>query len=67
MKEWSLKHAVRLSAFVASVAPLAVTLLDTLPWKPAVSLSAVVLAAGEVAQRVEDMKTQHASRPTPDE
>lgn len=60
MKEWTLRHVVRFSAVVAAVAPVAVALLDSLPWKSAAALSAAVLAAGEVAQRVENAKTLRA-------
>jgi hypothetical protein len=52
MKEWSLRHLVRLSAVVVAGAPVVVALLDTLPWDWAVSLSAGVLTAGETAQRL---------------
>lgn len=67
MKEWMLRHVVRFSAVVAAAAPVAVALLDTLPWQWAVSLSAVALAAGETAQRVEDVKTRLAYLTTPSE
>lgn len=67
MKEWLLTHIVRLSAVVGAVAPVAVAVLDSLPWDWAVSLSAVALAAGEAAQRVEDAKTQLAYLTTPPE
>lgn len=60
MKERVLRHAVRLAGVVVAAAPLAVALLDTLPWEWAVSLSAVALSAGEVAQRVENAKTLRA-------
>lgn len=52
MKEWTLRHALRLAGYVAAVAPVVVAVLDTLPWQWAVSLSAVALSAGETAQRV---------------
>lgn len=60
MKERALRHAVRLAGVVAGLAPVVVALLDTLPWEWAVSLSAVALSAGEVAQRVENDKTFRA-------
>lgn len=52
MKERLLRHALRLSAVVVSLAPVAVALLDSLSWGWAVPLSAAVLAAGETAQRI---------------
>jgi hypothetical protein len=60
MKERALRHVVRLSALVAAAAPVAVSVLDSLSWEWAVSLSAVVLTAGEYAQRVENSKTLRA-------
>ncbi|BET51756.1 hypothetical protein RGQ21_67380 [Kitasatospora aureofaciens] len=60
MKERLAKHVVRLAGAVGAVAPLVVSLLDSLPWEWAVSLSAVALSAGEVAQRVENAKTLRA-------
>lgn len=67
MKERLLKHVVRLSAVFVAVAPVAVAVLDTLPWEWAVSLSAVALTAGETAQRVENAKTRLAYWTTPPE
>lgn len=67
MKEWLIRHAVRSSAVVAAVAPVVVAVLDTLPWQSAVALSAVVLSAGELAQRVENAKTLRAYLATPSE
>jgi hypothetical protein len=67
MKTWILRNVVRFSATVAAVAPVAVAVLDTLPWKAAVSLSAVVLGAGELAQRVENAKTLRAYWTSPNE
>lgn len=52
MKERLLRHALRLSAVVVSLAPVAVALLDSLPWSWALSVSAAVLAVGETAQRI---------------
>jgi hypothetical protein len=57
MKEWLVRHVVRMSAVVVAATPAAVSFLGSLPWHWAVSLSAVALAAGETAQRVEDTKT----------
>jgi hypothetical protein len=67
MKEWTLRHVVRFSAAVAAGAPVAVALLDSLPWKSAATLSAAVLVASEVAQRVENAKTLRAYWTTPGE
>lgn len=67
MKEWLIRHAVRSAAVVASIAPVGASLLDTLPWKWAVSLSAVVLVGGEVAQRIGNSKTIRAYLTTPSE
>lgn len=52
MKERLVRHAVRLSAVVVAVAPVAVALLDSLSWEWAVPLSAAVLTAGEAAHRL---------------
>lgn len=60
MKEWMLRHVVRVSAVVAAVAPVLAASLDAMQWEAAGALSAVVLTAGEVAQRVEDSKTLRA-------
>jgi hypothetical protein len=60
MKERALRHVVRLSAVVTAAAPVVVSVLSSLPWEWAVSLSATALAAGEVAQRVENAKTLRA-------
>jgi hypothetical protein len=65
MKEWTLRHVVRFSAVIAAVAPVAVALLDSLPWQSATALSAAILAAGEIAQRVENAKTLRAYLATP--
>ena len=67
MKTWFVRHVVRFSAVVVASAPVAVALLDTLPWDWAVSLSAVALTAGETAQRVENSKTALAYLTTPPE
>lgn len=67
MKEWALTHVVRIAAVVAAVAPVVASALDVLPWKDAAGLSAVVLTAGEIAQRVEDNKTLRAFLTDPDD
>jgi hypothetical protein len=67
MKDWTLRHVVRLSAVVAALAPVAVSVLDALPWRWAVSLSAIALAAGETAQRIENVKTLRAYLTAPPE
>jgi hypothetical protein len=67
MKESILQHVVRICAVVAALAPVVVALLDSLPWESAVTLSAVVLAAGEIAQRIENDKTLRAYLTTPPE
>jgi hypothetical protein len=67
MREWVLRHVVRFSGVVVAVAPVAVAVLDTLPWQSAVTLSAVALSAGELAQRVENAKTLRAYLTSPDE
>jgi len=60
MKEWLVRHVVRVSAVVTALAPVAVFALDSLPFKWAAGLSAAVLTAGEIAQRVENAKTRLA-------
>lgn len=60
MKDWALRHVVRISAVATAAAPAVAALLDTLPWKDAAGMSAVVLSAGEFAQRVENLKTLRA-------
>lgn len=62
-----LRHVVRVAALVAALAPLAVSALDYLPWEWAVSVSAVCLTAGEIAQRVENSKTLRALLESPPE
>ena len=52
MKEWTLRHGLRLAGVVTAVAPALVSVLDSLPWQWAVGLSAVVLSASEGAQRL---------------
>ena len=51
MKEWTLRQGYRLAGVVTAISPAVVALLDSLPWAWAVTLSAVVLSAGEAAQR----------------
>lgn len=65
MKEWVVRHVVRVAALVAALAPVAVSILDVLPWPAAAGLSAAVLTAGEYAQRVENAKTLRAYLMTP--
>ena len=60
MKEWLVRHVVRVSAAVTALAPVVVFTLDSLPFPWAAGLSAVVLTAGEVSQRVENAKTRLA-------
>lgn len=67
MKEWALRHIVRCSAAVSALAPVAGAVLEFLPWEWALSLSAVIVAAGEAAQRIENVKTLRAYRTAPPE
>jgi hypothetical protein len=52
MKEWMFRHGLRLAGVVTALSPAVVAFLDSLPWTWAVALSAVVLSAGETAQRL---------------
>lgn len=67
MKEHLVRHAVRVASVLAAVAPVAVSVLDSLSWEWAVSLSAVMLTAGEYAQRVENAKTLRAFLVSPED
>lgn len=67
MNEWVLTHVVRVSALVAALAPVVASVAEVIPWQGAVPLSAMVVTAGEIAQRVENGKTLRALLTTPPE
>jgi len=67
MKDWLIRHVVRVATVVAAMAPVVASLVSSLPWEYAAGISAVIVSAGEVAQRIENDKTLAAYLETPTE
>jgi hypothetical protein len=60
MNEFIRNHGVRLYAVLAAAVPLAAGLWPSISWEPFLAVAAVLLGAGEVAQRTENRKTAEA-------
>ncbi|WP_370422480.1 hypothetical protein AB8O64_29760 [Streptomyces sp. QH1-20] len=62
------KHVVRLLGALAALTPWLVAQFPDIPWEALIPFSLALLGGAEVAQRVEDQKTDTAlSEPSPDE
>lgn len=64
MNEFIKTHGVRLFALLAAAVPLVSAQLPDVPWEAVLGAAAVLLGAGEVAQRVENGKTVEALHET---
>ncbi|GGX08081.1 hypothetical protein [Streptomyces noursei] len=62
------KHVVRFLGALAALTPWLVAQFPDIPWEALIPFSLALLGGAEVAQRVEDQKTDTAlSEPSPDE
>ncbi|MFJ7901880.1 hypothetical protein ACIQ6V_15555 [Streptomyces sp. NPDC096198] len=61
-------HVVRVLGALAALTPWLVAQFPDIPWEALIPFSLALLGGAEVAQRVEDQKTDTAlSEPSPDE